>query len=215
MTAPTNPLLSFSQKRSLQTPAGSILIEGPVSPPFLQGLTMDPGLKSFRPPDRQLSALVEIASLPVGAVVAAHREETVVGYATFHPPDECERWGQAGLPYLLEMGGIEVTPSWRKGGVGKALLETGFANPALENFIVIVNEFYWHWDLSGSGLDVWSYREMLARVMSTVGLIRCDTDEPEIASHPANMLMVRVGSRVTAEQMETFEHLRYKDRWLF
>lgn len=211
----TNPFLNFTQQRSLLTPRGEVLVEGPIPSARLRTMSLDPGLKAFRPPEKQHQALLEIASLPVGAVTVARQGNLIIGYATFHPPDEYLRWGQAHLPFLLEMGAIEVSPPWRQLGIGRAILEVAFANPVLEDYIVIVNEFYWHWDLKTTGLSVWSYRQMLERVMSTVGLIRCDTDEPEIASHPANMFMVRIGSHITQEQMEAFERLRYQNRWLF
>lgn len=210
-SSPWVPFFPY-RRRLLATPRGEISVEGPLSPERLAALRMDPGLKSFRSPERQKEALKEIASLPRGAVVAALAQESIVGYVTFHPPDEFERWAHGGLQHLLELGAIEISPSWRRLGIASALLEVSFADGALDDYIVISPEYYWHWDLEGTGLSIWQYRKVLESVMGRVGLEPRPTDDPEISSHPANMLMVRVGPRVPREDVIRFEQLRYPER---
>ena len=61
----------------------------------------------------------------------------------------------------------------------------------MEDYIIISTEYYWHWDLKGTGLDVWQYRKIMEKMMAAGGLEPAATDDPEICSHPANCLMVR------------------------
>ena len=41
------------------------------------------------------------------------------------------------------------------------------------------------------------------------------TDEPEITSHPANCLMARIGNRITLDQQQAFDDLRFQNRFFF
>jgi acetoin utilization protein AcuA len=192
-------------QRTIVAAHGEIEVYGAASPDEILSLRFDPGLCRFRSPARQHSALAEIAALTDGGVFIAKHLDTIVGYCTFHPPDHGTRWGDSGLDYLLEMGAIEVSPTWRYLGIGKALLHSGFENSRLEGYVVISTEFWWHWDLTGSEMELWEYRSMLADVMRSVGLVEHVTDDPDIASHPINMLSVRIGSKVTPDSRERFE----------
>ncbi len=210
MQQPQTPL-----HQTLQTPTGTIIVEGPCPTSSLERLTPDRGLRAFRPPDKQKNALLEISRLPQGRVTVARCDDLLVGYVTFHPPDTFERWGEGRIHGILELGAIEVSPAWRSGGVGKALLDVSFRDDWFEDFIVVSTEYYWHWDLQSTGLSLWHYKDMLEHFFARVGFERRDTDEPDIASHPCNMLMVRTGRRVTGDLLQSFERLRYKDRPFF
>lgn len=200
---------------TIHTAKGPVEVCGAVSPGEIRSLRFDPGLRRFRTPEKQQLALAEISELPQGGVFLARREELIVGYCTFHPPDQGTRWGDCGLPFLLEMGAIEVSPEWRYCGIGKTLLSLGFQNDRLEDFIVISTEYWWHWDLSGSEMELWEYRAMLADVMKTVGLVERVTDDPDVTSHPANMLSARIGRRVSVEHRRTFATLCDQGRLWF
>ena len=52
----------------------------------------------------------------------------------------------------------------------------------MENYIIITTEYYWHWDLKGTGLNVWDYRKVMEKMMNAGGLIYFATDDPEICS---------------------------------
>ncbi|MHB1651166.1 MAG: GNAT family N-acetyltransferase [Desulfitobacteriaceae bacterium] len=195
--------------QTVQTPEGVLHIKGPVSPEIISTLTMDSGLRAFRPPTRQKEALVEISGLELGSVVIAEREGELLGYVTFHPPDSFERWA-AGPRQVLELGAIEIAPKMRGLGIARRLLEVAFANPEMEDFLVLATEYYWHWDLEGKGLHIWEYRELMRRLMAHVGMVVKDTDEEEISSHPANMLTVRYGKHVSREVMLAFEALLFR-----
>jgi len=176
---------------------------------------MHDGLDAFRPPLEQQQALVEIAELPEGRIIAAVHDRTIVGYVTFHYPDPLERWSDGGMEDLIELGAIEVAPPYRSFGIGKRMLELAFRERQLDNVIVFTTEYYWHWDLKSSGLDVWEYRRMMERLMKSVGMIWYATDDPEICSHPANCLMVKIGPEVPLSSVEQFDRVRFRQRYMY
>ncbi|GED33349.1 N-acetyltransferase [Brevibacillus centrosporus] len=192
-----------------------LLIEGPISGSELASYRFDDGLIAFRIPEQQHQALIEIADLPEGRIIVAREDDLVLGYVTFLHPDPLERWSQAKLPDLLELGAIEISHLIRAGGVAKKLLEVSFADDAMEDYIIITTEYYWHWDLKGTGLDVWQYRKVMEKVMGSVGMVWMATDDPEICSHPANCLMARIGKRVPPESVEAFDGMRFQNRFLY
>ena len=201
--------------KTFSTPAGDVVIEGPVESERLAGLDFHEGLKAFRLPAQQKQALVGIAKLPEGRIIVARQGEQVVGYVTYLYPDPMERWAEAKLPNLLELGAIEIAAPYRAGGLAKGLLEVSFLDDAMNDYIVISTEYYWHWDLDQTGISVWEYKEVMKKIMGSVGMEWYATDDPEINSHPANMLMARVGTRVDLDSVEAFNEIRFKHRHFF
>lgn len=201
--------------RTIDHPRGNLVVEGPLSPTELRQLSFHDELTAFRPPKEQFEALVEIAELPEGRILVARDKNLIVGYVTFVYPDPLERWSEANLDNLIELGAIEVAPSYRSGGIGRHLLEVSMLDDAMEDYIVITTEYYWHWDLKRTGLSVWDYRKIMERMMNYGGLEYFSTDDPEICSHPANCLMARIGSRVDQHSIETFDHLRLSNRYMY
>ncbi|WP_239617246.1 GNAT family N-acetyltransferase [Cohnella mopanensis] len=193
----------------------SLIIEGPVPPDRLRKMTLHPKLDAFRRPKDQHEALVEIADLPEGRIIVARDEDVIVGYVTFHYPDEMERWSEGGMEDLIELGAIEVADDYRNLGLGKSLISAAFENGQLDNIIVFTTEYYWHWDLESSGLNVWEYREMMERLMKSVGMVWFATDDPEICAHPANCLMVRIGKDVPLSSVEQFDRVRFRQRFMY
>lgn len=193
---------------SLKTSLGEILLEGPLETAKLEDLRMNDKLTNFRPPAKQKEALSLIASLPEGMVYIARHGHEIVGYVTFHYPDDFSRWSKHSA--VLELGGIEISPEWRKCGIGVALLREAFSNPVMENYIIVTVEFCWHWDLKASGLDLFKYQNMLAKLFGSVGLSRRATDDPDIIEHPANVLMVRIGSNVSPEDNMLFNNMLFE-----
>ena len=108
-----------------------------------------------------------------------------------------------------------MIPLFRGTGVGKNLLIVSMMDDAMEDYIIITTEYYWHWDLKGTGLNVWEYRKVMEKMMNAGGLEWYATDDPEICSHPANCLMVRIGNRVDAESIRKFDRLRFKNRFMY
>ncbi|MFS0616094.1 GNAT family N-acetyltransferase [Lederbergia ruris] len=201
--------------RQLKSKNGTLLIEGPISGDMLASLDFHEGLVAFRPAKQQQGALVEIADLPEGRIIIAREEDQVVGYVTFLYPDPLERWSQGDLDNLIELGAIEVAPDFRGAGVGKALLDVSMMDDAMEDYIIITTEYYWHWDLKGTGLNVWEYRKVMEKMMSSGGLVWYATDDPEITSHPANCLMVRIGKRVSPDSIQKFDNIRFINRFMY
>jgi acetoin utilization protein AcuA len=201
--------------KELKTPYGTLLIEGPVSPEKLASYEFHDDLVSFRPPKQQHKAIIEIAKLPEGRIIIARHRDTIVGYVTFLYPDPLERWSKGNMENLIELGAIEVIPKFRGYSVGKTLLQVSMMDDAMEDYIIITTEYYWHWDLKGTGLNVWEYRKVMEKMMNAGGLVWFATDDPEICSHPANCLMARIGKRVDNESIQKFDRLRFMNRFMY
>ncbi|WP_114745169.1 GNAT family N-acetyltransferase [Falsibacillus pallidus] len=199
----------------LKTAKGNLTIEGPISPKQLEEMEFHEDLTSFRPPHQQHKALIEIAGLPEGRIIAARDHNTVVGYVTYLYPDPLERWSHGKMENLIELGAIEVIPKYRGSSVGKNLLKVSMMDQAMEDYIIITTEYYWHWDLKGTGLNVWEYRKVMEKMMNAGGLVWYATDDPEISSHPANCLMARIGSRIDADSVQQFDKLRFMNRFMY
>ncbi|WP_210468554.1 GNAT family N-acetyltransferase [Sporosarcina sp. 6E9] len=195
--------------------SGDIIIEGPISSEKLANLDFHEDLTAFRAAPQQHEALVNIAKLPEGRIIIARELNEVVGYVTYVYPDPMERWSEGNMDNLIELGAIEVIPKFRGGGVGKALLAVSMMDDAMEDYIILTTEYYWHWDLKGTGLNVWEYRKVMEKMMQVGGLEYYATDEPEISSHPANCLMARIGKRVDPESVQQFDNLRFQNRYMY
>lgn len=200
---------------ALKTSHGTITVEGPVSAETLDGLSFHEDLKAFRPAKEQKKAVTEIARLPEGRIIIARNKDTVVGYVTYVYPDPLERWSEGKMENLLELGAIEVIPDYRNFKVGKTLLKVSMMDDAMEDYIIITTEYYWHWDLKGTKLSVWDYRKVMEKMMNAGDLEYMATDDPEISSHPANCLMVRIGKRIDLDTIQQFDRLRFKNRFMY
>lgn len=189
-----------------------ITIEGPVSSTELQKYHFHEELTAFRPAPKQFQALQEIAEFPEGRILIARTNDTIVGYVTYLHPDPMERWSTFNMEDLMELGAVEVIPKYRGQRVASKILEVSMMDDYMENYIVISTEYYWHWDLDEADLSVWDYRKVMEKMMAAGGLHPAPTDDPEIISHPANSLMVRIGQHVPKESIETFDTLRFLAR---
>ncbi|WP_323694461.1 GNAT family N-acetyltransferase [Staphylococcus pseudintermedius] len=193
----------------------TFIIEGPVSKTQLQTYSFDEGLDAFRIPIEQFEAIQGISTLDEGRIYIIRKENHIIGYVTYLYPDPMERWSEGQLPYLLELGAIEISLAYRGLGLGRMLLKVSTRSPELEDYIIITTEYYWHWDLKNSKLDVFEYKKLMQRMMSNGGLEVFATDDPEITSHPANCLMARIGKNITVDQMEAFDDIRFMNRFFF
>lgn len=202
-------------QKTWSTQHGPVTIDGPVSSDVLQTYTLDEGLTAFRDPADQKRALVDIAALSEGRIIVARQDNHVIGYVTFLYPDPYERWSEGNDPFLLELGAIEVSRRFRGQQIGKQLLEVSMLDQNMEHYLIITTEYYWHWDLKGSNLSVWDYRNIMEKMMNHGGLVFYPTDDPEIASHPANCLMARVGKHVRQETIDHFDSLRLRRRFMY
>ena len=192
----------------IQIPDGDLLICKVTSPEELEEMSIDLMLKAFRPAKRQKQALIQISKLPRGKVVTAQVRGELVGYVTFHPPEELRRWS-SGPEEVIELGAFEVSPRLRRNEIARKMLKAAFEDEAMERYIVLATEYYWHWDMDGTGMHIWEYREMIKRLMETVDMVLKDTDEKDISSHPVNMLMVRIGKEVSTATIKQFETMLF------
>lgn len=201
--------------KEIKTRNSRLIIEGPVTAEKLASFEFHKDLVAFRPPEQQRKALIEIAGLPEGRIIIARTQDTIVGYVTYLYPDPMERWSEGKMENLIELGAIEVVPEVRGSSVGKSLLQVSMMDDMMENYIVITTEYYWHWDLKGTGLNVWEYRKIMEKMMNAGGLEYYATDDPEISSHPANCLMARIGKNIDPESVQKFDQLRFHNRFMY
>lgn len=201
--------------KEIRTKNSRLIIEGPVTAEKLASYEFHKDLVAFRPPEQQRKALIEIAGLPEGRIIIARTHDTIVGYVTYLYPDPMERWSEGKMENLIELGAIEVVPEVRGSSVGKSLLQVSMMDDMMENYIVITTEYYWHWDLKGTGLNVWEYRKIMEKMMNAGGLEYYATDDPEISSHPANCLMARIGKNIDQESVQKFDQLRFHNRFMY
>jgi len=194
------------------TPNGKIIIEGPLSAADLGKYAFHEHLTAFRPAAKQFEAILSIADFPEGRLIVARTEDTIIGYVTYLHADPLERWSTFKMEDLLILGAIEVIPAYRGARIASSLLEVSMSDEYMENYIVISTEYYWHWDLKGTKLSIWNYRKVMEKMMAAGGLLPAPTDDPEIISHPANCLMVRIGKNVPESSIEQFDKLRFLQR---
>jgi acetoin utilization deacetylase AcuC-like enzyme len=185
-------------------PGGPLVLRDRCPGSLLRRLEVDPGIHAFvRAPEQEREVLARIAEEPSGEVVVAHTPEgVVVAYVAVLEPEPGTRF--ASLPGLLEVGAIEVAAGWRRGGVAGALLRFAVEPDPFEDLILIASGLAWHWDLEQSGLTAVAYRRVLRRVFEVAGFEAYRTDEPEIAYHPANLFVARIGSRVPPARRALF-----------
>lgn len=192
-----------------------LVIEGPIAASRLADYALHAQLDAFRRPAEQFKALLEIADLPEGRIIAARDGDVIVGYVTFHYPDEMERWSEGNMEDLIELGAVEVADDYRGLSLARRLVRLAFAEEQLDNVIVYTTEYYWHWDLEGTGLSVWDYRAMMENLMKDAGMVWFATDDPEICAHPANCLMVRIGKEVPLSSAQQFDRVRFRQRFMY
>ena len=196
---------------------GSLAITVCAAAAAIEALEPDPDLDAFRPPHAQLLALADIARDPDGCVTIAVGADggTLVGYAAFHRPSAVETWAEDRSGRLIELGAVEVASSHRGEKVAERLLAAAFAGGRFDDTVVFATLYRWHYDLERTGLGELGYRRMLERLYASAGFVPVATNDPEIVSHGANRLMVRVGARADPGAVAEFERLRraHERRW--
>ncbi|REJ08271.1 GNAT family N-acetyltransferase [Halobacillus trueperi] len=197
---------------AFDTEHGPVIVEGPLPSEDLEKYTFHEGLTAFRPPEKQFEAIKGIADFEEGRIIIARHNEEIIGYVTYLHPDPLERWSEGSMEDLIELGAIEVIPKFRGYRIGSRLLRVSMMDEYMENYIIISTEYYWHWDLKGTGLNIWDYRKVMEKMMAAGGLTPSPTDDPEIISHPANCLMVKIGRHVSDSSVEQFDKLRFLTR---
>lgn len=193
----------------LETARGPIALVDRATPDLLSRLPLDPGLGAFSHYSRyaaeiQGKALERVPGLPEGRVLVALHEGRIVAFLTFHPPDREVRWGHESFPELLELGGIEVSRAYRGLGIALALMGLAFGGGEYDARIVYATGYTWCWDLETSGLAKGAYRNRIVALFKRFGFDEHVTDEPNIRFDWCNVLMVRIGPRVSLRAHRTF-----------
>jgi acetoin utilization protein AcuA len=106
---------------------------------------------------------------------------------------------------MLELGGIEVARDLRGRGIARRLMDLAFSTADFDAVIVYAEALTWCWDLEGSGLSREAYREMMLRLFGASGFTPYRTDEPNIRYDRANILLARIGPRVSTALRQQFE----------
>ncbi len=186
---------------TLDTPRGPLLLRDWCPPSLVRRLHADPGLTAFtRDPARERDLLARAAAHPDTCLALAHTPNgRIVGQVTICAPEG--RWGT--LERVLELA-LETSRDWRRMGVASGLLRFTLAAPWVEEVLLLAEGYSWHWDTEGAGLDPFGYRRLLAGLLGEVGFAEERTDEPDIASSAANVLLARVGRRVPPMDVAAF-----------
>lgn len=181
----------------------------PTPTEVLEQHPLHPHLNVFRPAYKQHAALIGITGIPSGSVGTVLCEGQVVCYATLHPPDKYQRFGESTLEGFLELGAVESAPEYRSQRLARRLLDVMVPPGSFQENILIATLYHWHYDLENTGLSTYAYRRLLEKLYSRVGFEVVKTDDPEIISYPGNALMVRIGSRIPEDLRAEFERLRF------
>ena len=190
-----------SRSKTLETPAGPLLLRDFCPPSLVERLTADNGMRAFaRLPEREHQLLLSIAKRPDCALALAHTTGgVIVGEVTLAPGDE---WWD-GLENVYEVA-IEVSSNWRGLGIARNLLAFALELDALEDIILFAMGLSWHWDTEGLGLNAYRYRELISRLFAAEGFVEYPTTEPNISMEPANILVARIGKRVDPRVVSQF-----------
>jgi acetoin utilization deacetylase AcuC-like enzyme len=193
-----------SRSKTLSTRNGPILLRDFCPPSIVERLRVESGLHAFaRLPEREHQLLLSIAKSPDCELTLAHTPAgEIVGQVTIAPLDTS--W--EGLENAYEVA-IEVSSHWRGVGIARSLLAFALELDALEDMMLFALGLSWHWDMEGLSISLYHYRQLIINLFASQGFSVYDTTEPDVMMEPANVLLVRLGNRVSANEKERF--LRY------
>ena len=198
---PINDVSPPARTRTLETPAGTLLLQDHCQPSFVESLRIDSGLRAFaRRPEREHQLLIGIAKRSDCRLALAYTPEgVIVGEVTLASGDA---WWK-GLEHVYE-GAIEVSSNWRRLGIARQLLAFALELDMLEDMILFALGLSWHWDTEGLGLNRYQYRKLIEQLFAAYGFVEYLTSEPNITMDPANIFLARIGSRVSLQAVNQF-----------
>jgi acetoin utilization protein AcuA len=201
--------------RVLETVKGGIQIENYCPAEKLEKLSVDEGIRMFsrHNPERQKNALINVARLEGGNVIAGTKDSLLVSYIGIHQPSERERWGKQAHHWLFELGAIEVSRNFRELGLAEAMLDVAFDDPFYDDKIMLTTAFTWHWDLEATGMSKMQYRELFLHLAGKYGFIEMGTDDPNVTMDSANLFLVRLGKNASFSRYRDFASLLYVNAW--
>ncbi len=182
-----------SRIKTIDSPAGQLLLRDFCPPSLVERLVPDSGLHAFaRFPEREHELLLNLAKSPDCALTLAHTPEgKIVSQVTLAPGDD---WWD-GFENVYEVT-IETSSNWRNLGLAHTILEFALELDALEDMILFAMGLSWHWDTDDLKISIYRYRELIARLFESQGFKEFATTEPNIRMEPGNVLLVRVGKNV-------------------
>ena len=189
------------RRSTFETAAGSLILHSFCPPSLVASLRADRGLHAFaRVPEREHQLLLGIAERPDCALTLAYTPTgEIVGQVTLAPLEHW--WQDIGNAYEIA---VEVSAGWRKQGIAHRLLSLALEFESLEEYLILGLGLSWHWDYAGLGISPFQYREMISRLFAAHGFTEYLTSEPNIRMDPANILVARLGSRLTEESINRF-----------
>ncbi len=154
---------------------------------------------------------LEAISAQPGAnvTVALAEEDHIIGFGVLAFPAASERWAGLGPGVMMEVKGVEVCRSWRSTKIARGILTALLDFPQIEERIVYMVGYSWTWDLDGTGMTGFEYRQMLIRLFEPLGFQEFQTNEPNISLKPENLFMGRIGSGVSEKTQKDFKWLRF------
>lgn len=202
-----------SLHRIVPTARGDITLRSFCTPAQIHACTFDPQFsvyaryKSLYTRKESLERLA--ATKNANIVLALAETNHIIGFGMLIHPEPEERWSRVGPDIMIELKAIEVCRDWRSAGIAHQIVEMLLSHPRLEDMIVYLVGYSWTWDLDGVGKSAQQYRQMLLRLFEPFGFRESQTNEPNICLKPENMLMVRIGNRVSAEILHRFKWIRF------
>ena len=203
----------FSKEILFPTPKGDIRIFSFCRPEQIQQYNFDRhfGIRDdFKSLFTQRESLAQSAAREgANLVLALAGAEDIIGYGLLAYPDEGERWAELGAEIMMELKAIEVGRSYQSCGIAPGIVKMLLTYPRIEEKIIYLVGYSWTWDLKGKNLTGQEYRQMLVKLFEPFGFKEYETNEPNICLRPENILMCRVGQKVTRKIKDRFKWLRF------
>jgi len=197
---------------TVESPRGRITVRAQYPPGSFKGLEMESGLGHFAHYSsiiKDVNSFEKAAQKRGGRVTLAVLEPNlVVGYGLCWYPDETDRWSLLG-DLMYEMAAVEVSRNFRGMRLARLIMDATMDDDFFEDKITYMMGLSWHWDLEGKGMTAAEYRRLMMDLYRRYGFREVYTNEPNIALRPENVMMIRIGSRVSEEDQKRFRYLRF------
>ncbi|MGD9819648.1 MAG: N-acetyltransferase [Desulfomonilaceae bacterium] len=196
----------------LESDRGLIVIQSSCPPDLFKNLRLDAGLGHFSHYSsiiQKLDSFDKFATRKDGRVsLAILQPNVIIGYCIGSYPEPNDRWSMLG-DLMYELAALEISRNFRGMNLAHKLLGQTMDDDFFEDKIAYMCGYSWHWDLEGKNLTAGQYRNMMKQLYGKFGFREVYTNEPNIALRPENIMMIRVGARVSNEDHLKFRSLRF------
>ena len=207
MPHPNQKNIPFTTKR------GALVLRSFCQPDEIAGMSFCDDFKAYaqyNPIISQIESLIKAASQPdANVTLALTPDSLIVGLSLLVYPDPDERWLRVGPEIMMELAAIEVSKSWRAGGLAKKLLSLAVDHPLEMERIIYMVGYSWTWDLDDKQKSATDYRNTLIRLFTEEGFAIFQTNEPNVMLRPENLFMARIGDCVSEETRKQFKMVRF------